>query len=956
MLPKPPPTRAKIVEDVLHGVTIADPYRWLEDSDSPETQAWTEAQNAHTRALLDGLPFRERIRARLDELWSVGLLGVCWVCGDRYFFLRREARQDQTVLYLRRGPDGTDEALVDPNVMGGEHLVTIDWWYPSRDGRLIAYGLSRGGDEMSTLHVMDVDSRTVLEDRIPDTRFSTVAWLPDGSGFYYTRSPAKGTVPPGQERYNKRVRFHRLGADPQDDPIVFGEGLEPTHMPAVSISRDGRWLLVHVQQGWAKVSLHVQDRERAERGFARVGEDVEAIHHGQVEDGRLFLHTNLDAPNWRILELDPAAPDPAEARTLIAERGDVVIHGLALVGGRLCVGELENASERLRVYRDDGTLERDVPLPGPGSLQGVGGWWGAGGDWRRGDLMATFTSFLATPRILRCDLASGRVSTFTALPDPPGFDVSAYEVTREQATSKDGTRVTIFVVHRKALQRDGSAPAVLYGYGGFNVNMTPYYMPTLPLWVESGGVYAIAVLRGGGELGEAWHRAGMLERKQNVFDDFLAAADRLVEVGWTSRERLGVYGGSNGGLLTGATITQRPDVCRAAVSAVPLLDMLRYQNFQIARLWIAEYGSSEDPEQFRWLLRYSPYHNVRHGERYPAVLFTTALGDTRVDPMHARKMAALMQSASGSERPVLVRVETAAGHGQGKPRWKQIEETADVWSFFFWQLGVGVQAGAPGRVAVAGAPRRGAGLRPHHPGRLRAGVLAGAGALHAVVLVRARGEPAGDLLGLRGRRPLPGGHVPRLAALDHEHRGAHRRGGDAAGAGGGGAPGRAGLRGDGGRSRRGLDVQRLVLAPRPARIHRRQRLGAAAILQDHQLRLRRQRGTGHRQLWHRRHLAHAHLLEEAAEDVRLLAVRLERHGDHDLGLQLVHDIGGDRGGEIDVRAADRDEQHVDRAQALQLRLDHGMPEVAEVADGHAVHAHHEYRVLAALLALLVVVE
>jgi prolyl oligopeptidase len=678
----PPPTRADPVVETLHGQRIVDPYRWLEDSESAETTAWTEAQNAYTRSHLDALPFRSRLRSRLAQLWSVGLLSTPEVRAGRYFYTRRAADQDQAILYLRRGADAAEETLVDPNALGDGRLVTIDWWYPSWDGRLVAYGLSHGGDELSTLHVVDVETGGVLDDRIPHTRFSTVAWLPEGSGFYYTRYPAPGTVPAGEEHYHKRVRFHRLGSEASEDPLVFGEGRAPTDMPAVSISRDGRWLLVHVHQGWAKQSLYLLDLARREAGFVPLGEEFAAIFSGHIEDDRLFLHTNWEAPNWRLVELDPSALDLASRRTLIAERQDVILENVAYVGGRICASELEDASARVRVYRADGTYEREVPLRGIGSVTGMGGEWGTP------ELLCVYESFLEPPTVLRADLRAGVTETFARLAPPADFAPESYEVRRVRYRSKDGTQVPMFLIFRRGLRADSSNPTILYGYGGFNVNMTPTYFRTMPIWVESGGLFAVAVLRGGGEFGESWHRAGMLERKQNVFDDFLAASDWLVRERYTSRDRLALYGGSNGGLLVGAAMTQRPDVARAVVSAVPLLDMLRYHHFRIAKLWIAEYGSAEDPEQFSWLAAYSPYHGVRDGESYPAVLFTTALGDSRVDPMHARKMAARLQNASGSTLPILLRVEALAGHGQGKPRWKQIEESTDIWSFFFWQLGV----------------------------------------------------------------------------------------------------------------------------------------------------------------------------------------------------------------------------------------------------------------------------
>jgi len=673
---------------MLHGVEVADPYRWLEDSGDPDVRAWTAEQNAATRRALDGPAVRDPIRRRLDELLQVGVLDVPQVAAGAAFLLRRDSDQDQPVLYVREQGSSSDRALVDPNALAGDHLVTIDWFYPSPDGRLVAYGLSRGGDELSTLHVVDVASGDVHADRIPDTRFCSLAWLPDSTGFYYTRYPGRGSVPPGEEHYNTRVRFHRLGDDPAEDPVVFGEGRAPTDIFELAISPDGRRLLVHVHQGWAKTTLFVLDLD-GDGGVRSTGEEHDAIFAGKFGGEHLYVLTNWEAPNWRVLELDPSTLDLGSARVVVAERDRAVIREIALAGGRLVTHELEDACSRVRVHAlPAGAGEREVALPLLGSVRGAStGSVGIAGEWDRDELLIGFTSFLEPHTLLRCDLATGAVTTFAQLDPPARFDAAAYEVRQVHCRSADGTRIPIFLVHRRGLLLDGGAPLFLTGYGGFNIAMTPHWITDLPLFVESGGVCAVAVLRGGGEFGERWHRDGMLERKQNVFDDFVAAAEWLIAEGYTSRERLAIGGGSNGGLLVGAVLTQRPDLCRAVVCEVPLLDMLRYHRFQIAKLWIAEYGSADDAEQFRWLYAYSPYHRVVDGERYPAVLLTTALGDSRVDPMHARKLAARLQAATASDLPILLRVDEDEGHGVGKPRSKQLDGATDLWTFVFSQLG-----------------------------------------------------------------------------------------------------------------------------------------------------------------------------------------------------------------------------------------------------------------------------
>lgn len=677
---RPPASRAEPIVETLHGVSVADPYRWLEDGDAPEARAWVEAQNAHTRARLDRLPQRDRVRARLDELLTIGSVGVPAVRGARHFYARRDGRQDQPVLLLREGVDGPERVLIDPNALSSAGLVALDWWFPSWDGRLLAYGLSSGGDEWSTLRVLDVDRGEPLAgEEIPHTRACSVAWLPDGSGFYYTRYPEPGSVPPGEEFYHRHVFFHWLGADWRQDPEIFGAGRAREDWPSIDLSRDGRWLLVVVSQGWGRSEVYLLDRERPGAEFVPVHVGVDAWADGELVAGRLYLRTNQDAPNYRLFVVDPERPERAAWRELLPERPDRVLSGFRAVAGLLAVEELQDASSRLRLYEPDGRLRREVELPSLGSLTGLGG------EWEDDALYVGFTSFAQPPTTYRVDPASGALRLFAAPEQPTGV-ASPYVVRQVWYRSKDGTRVSMFLVHRPDLRLDGANPTVLTGYGGFNVSRTPVFDATLPLWLDAGGVYALPNLRGGGEYGEAWHRAGMLDRKQNVFDDFLAAAEWLIANGYTRPERLAISGGSNGGLLVGAALTQRPDLFKAVVCRVPLLDMVRYHHFRVARLWVAEYGSPDDPEQFAWLYAYSPYHRVRAGERYPAVFLLTAEGDSRVDPMHARKMAARLQAASSSGAPVLLRVETAAGHGVGKPRSKVLDELTDVWSFIFWQL------------------------------------------------------------------------------------------------------------------------------------------------------------------------------------------------------------------------------------------------------------------------------
>jgi prolyl oligopeptidase len=675
---RPPTTRRDDVVDELHGERIADPYRWLEDGESAETRAWTEVQNALTESYLAGSPSRPPIRARLDELLSIGALGAPTPAHGRYFYQSRDGRQDQPVLNLRQGVHGADQVILDPNALDADGTTALDWWHPSDDGALLAYGLSQDGSEESVLHVMDVANGTVLPDRIPHTRAADVAWLPDATAFYYTRFPAPGSVPEGEEHYHRVVRFHRLGSDPADDPLIF-EPAAKEFWPGVSLSPDGRWLLISVSRTFDQTDLWLQDI-RAGTPPVPVARDLPALFDGGVLDGVLYLRTNLRAPTYGLYRLEAEEPNLENLRELVAPRPDAVLDGVSIAGNHLLLTYLEKATSRLRIARRDGTGLREHPLPG------LGGIFGLGAEWDGDELFYGFSSYTVPPSVYRIDLGTGEEALWRRVEADVRSD--RFEVSQVTYESKDGTPITMFVVQPRGMAIDGENPTYLTGYGGFNISMAPGFSRSLILWLERGGVVAIPNLRGGGEYGESWHQAGMLGNKQNTFDDFIAAAEWLIAKGYTKPERLAVAGGSNGGLLMGAVLTQRPELFRAVVVQVPLLDMLRYHHFLIARLWIPEYGAPDDPEQFRWLRAYSPYHHVRDGVRYPAVLLATAESDTRVDPMHARKMAARLQAATSADRPVLLRLESRAGHGAGKPLSKVLDELTDTWTFVFRELGV----------------------------------------------------------------------------------------------------------------------------------------------------------------------------------------------------------------------------------------------------------------------------
>ena len=679
----PPKAEIKPVEETLHGTKIVDNYRWLEDGKTPETQKWVEAEMAYTRAMLDALPGRDLIHKRLTELLAIGSVTPPQIAGKYYFYTRREGMQNQPILYVREGVDGKDRVLVDANQLAADGTIALDWHEPSDNGRYLAYGTSPSGSEMSTLHIIETKTGNLLPDTIERTRAASIAWKHDNSGFYYTRYPKKGDVAAGQEMYNRHVFYHELGTNPADDPLIFGEGRDAEDWPSVELSNDGRWLLITVSEGWTKSELYLMDL-KAGTPPTSLTTGKNFLYSGTVYNGKIFITTNEDAPRYRVFVTEAGNYDRESWKELIPQT-DAVLQGAAVWGGKLFTQYEQNASSQLKIFDLEGKKLSDLALPAIGSI------FGSDGRWDRDEIFYGFQSFTFAPSIYRYNLKDGSTSLWAKV-DAPSIDPLAYEVQQEWYHSKDGTRVPMFVVHKKGLKKNGHNPTWLTAYGGFNISLTPTFNRSTYLWMEHGGVFAVANLRGGAEFGEDWHRAGMLGNKQNVFDDMIAAAEHLIAEKYTDKNHLAVQGGSNGGLLMGAMITQRPDLFRAVVCQVPLLDMLHYQDFQIAKLWIPEYGSAENPDQFKWLYAYSPYHHVRPGAEYPAILFMTADTDTRVDPMHAKKMAALMQAeaknGASRERPILLRIETKAGHGAGKPVTKQIEEFTDIYSFLFWQLGV----------------------------------------------------------------------------------------------------------------------------------------------------------------------------------------------------------------------------------------------------------------------------
>ncbi|MBV9282925.1 MAG: S9 family peptidase, partial [Chloroflexi bacterium] len=587
ILPQPPPTPARPVLDHLHGQTVADPYRWLEEAEDPAVVAWSAEQNRHARALLDAIPARPAIERELAEVLSAGTVTPPEVRGDRYFFARRAGTQNQAALYVCDGIGGPDRVLVDPNALSTQGRVSLDWWYPSPDGHLVALGWSLDDDEWSTLHILDVESGGMLPERIGRMRFASVAWLPDSSGFYYTCYPEVGAVDPGEENYHARVFFHRVGTSPECDAPISGVEFAREAFARVAASSDGRYALVTLNHGWVRCDVYGRRLDDADPSFRPLVTGHDAVVACDVADGVLYIHTNLEAPRYHVYAADAGRPGRDGWREIIPEPPSGVLEGIELIGGRLVAKYLRNATSALTVYDADGSPMAEVALPGPGTVTGLTG------TWDDAAAFYDFESFATPPTVYRFSLADGASEPWLQPERPP--EPADFEVHREWYDSRDGTPVSMFVVHMAGIDRSRPRPTLLTAYGGFGFSETPLFhrlgTPGVQLWLRHGGIYALPNLRGGGEDGEEWHRAGAREKKQNVFDDFIAAAEYLIDRGYTEPSRLAIAGASNGGLLVGAALTQRPELFRAAVCSVPLLDMLRYHLFHIAQAWVPEYGS-----------------------------------------------------------------------------------------------------------------------------------------------------------------------------------------------------------------------------------------------------------------------------------------------------------------------------------------------------------------------------
>jgi prolyl oligopeptidase len=683
----PPARRAEQV-DTYHGMAVSDPYRWLEELDSPETRAWVEAENKVTFSYLEAIPARTAIKDRLTALWNYERYGVPYKEGGRYFFTKNDGLQNQAVLYTTDRLDAAPRVLLDPNTLSKDGTVALAGTAISEDGKYMAYGLAEAGSDWNTWRVRDVSTASDLPDVLRWVKFSGASWTKDGTGFYYSRyqEPQAGTELKNVN-VDQKIYFHKLGTPQSQDALVYERKDQPEWLLNGSVTEDGQFLIIGVFQGkTVNTALYYKDLRVAGAPVVELLPKFDAQYQFVGNDGPVFwVQADLDAPRGRVFAIDTRKPERKDWVEVIPESPDA-LQGVNVVGERFFASYLKDAQSRVRTFDLKGKPLGEVALPGIGT---AGGFPGKRADT---ETFFYFTSYTRPTTIYHLDVASGAATVFR---EPKvDFDAKSYVTTQVFYPSKDGTKVPMFLTHKKDLKLDGSNPTLLYGYGGFNISITPAFSIANLAWLERGGVYAVANLRGGGEYGESWHQGGTNERKQNVFDDFIAAAEWLVANKYTRKEKLAIEGGSNGGLLVGACMTQRPELFGAAVPHVGVMDMLRFHKFTIGWAWVSDYGSSDDAGQFKALRAYSPYHNLKKGTCYPPTLITTADHDDRVFPAHSFKFAAALQEAQGCANPTLIRIETRAGHGAGKPTAKVIEEASDVWAFLVRTLGMEGGAGA----------------------------------------------------------------------------------------------------------------------------------------------------------------------------------------------------------------------------------------------------------------------
>ncbi len=674
---KYPDTKKVDVVDDYFGTKVADPYRWLEDDNSEETANWVIEQNKVTDEYLSKIPFRDKLKDRFEKLYNFPKYGAPFRAGDKYYFFKNDGLQNQSVMYAKDNLESEAKVFFDPNKLAEDGTISLATFAFSKDGKTFAYATASGGSDWNEYFVMDVESGKKLSDHLKWIKFSGMAWK--DNGFFYSRFPE----PTGSELSTKnqfsKVYYHKIGDDQSKDVVIYEDASKPDRGFSAGTTEDERFLIIYFSEGTSNNGFLVKDLSDPNSKFVSIVDDLNN-NYGIVDNlgDKLLVQTDYNASNYKLIMIDPKNPARENWKDVIPEKKDV-LQGIQILGGKIVATYMQDAANHAYFYNLDGTLDSEINLPTLGSV---------GFSGRREDNIAfySFTSFTFPSTIFKLDISSKKSELYQQI--ELDFDFDNYETKQVFYQSKDGTKVPMFIVHKKGLKLDGNNPTYLYSYGGFNISMNPSFSTSRLMFLENGGVYAMPNIRGGGEYGEAWHKAGMLDKKQNVFDDFIAAAEYLIKEGYTSSLKLACAGGSNGGLLIGAVINQRPDLFKVAIPQVGVMDMLRFHKFTIGYYWAVEYGSSDDAEQFKYLYNYSPLHNIKNDLKYPATLVTTADHDDRVVPAHSFKYIATLQEHYNGENPVLIRIETKAGHGAGKPTSKVIEEVADLWGFVFYNLGI----------------------------------------------------------------------------------------------------------------------------------------------------------------------------------------------------------------------------------------------------------------------------
>jgi len=669
-----PPARKSDQVDNYHGVKVADPYRWLEDLDSEETRNWVEAENKLTFGFLASIPERNAIKDRLTRLWNFEKYGVPFREGNRYFYTRNSGLQNQAVLYTVTALDAQPQMILDPNTLSSDGTVALSGLQVSPDGKLLAYSLSSSGSDWQEWKVRDVETSKDLSDHLKWVKFSGVSWTRDGKGFFYSRYDEPKSDALKATNYFQKIYFHKLGTAQTEDVLVYERPDQQDWLLGGTVTEDGNYLIITVYEGTdVKTRIYYKDLKAKDASVVKLLDDFDAAYTFVANEGtRLWFQTDLQSPRGKVVEIDTSNPARSNWRVVVPESKET-LQTVTFVNNKFILNYLKDAYTQVKIYDTAGKLVNEVAFPGIGSAEGFSG------KASDKETFYSFTGFTTPTTIYRYDMTTGKSTVFRQ--PKVDFNPAEYETKQVFYKSKDGTKVPMFITHKKGLKLDGNNPTYLYGYGGFNVSLPPAFSVGILVWMEMGGVYAQPNLRGGGEYGEEWHQAGMKLRKQNVFDDFISAAQWLIDNKYTSTPKLAIGGGSNGGLLVGAALTQRPDLFGAALPSVGVMDMLRFQQFTIGWAWVSDYGSSDNPDEFKAIYAYSPLHNIKPGTSYPPTMITTADHDDRVWPGHSFKFAAALQAAQGGTAPVLIRIETKAGHGAGKPTSKIIEEVADRWAF-----------------------------------------------------------------------------------------------------------------------------------------------------------------------------------------------------------------------------------------------------------------------------------